>query len=278
MNLGVRAHDFGKLPLEQLASGIASFGLNCIQLAPTKALAGCDGDELGTHPEYAEQVRKGLLRHGLRVSVLGCYINLGDADEASRRAQLERFKKHLRVASYYGSDIVGTETGSLNSDYSRHPDNSGEAAFQRVVSGVRELATEAEACGVNVCIEAVERYIISSPARLRRLIDEVGSPRVKVIYDPVNLLWSTNAGQQEQILDEAHSLLGPLVRVLHAKDYRLNEGRFEELSAGQGRLPYGKVFSWLKKQPGSIDVLLENTHPSTLAQTCAFIRQAHAEA
>jgi len=274
MNLGVRAHDFGKLPAEELARQIAAHGLNCIQLAPTKALAGFDSDENGLPQAFAEEVRDTMGRHGIHVSVIGCYINLGDRNEALRRPQLERFKRHLRAARHFGCDIVGTETGSLNSDFSRHPDNGGEEAFRIVVDSVRELVQVAEQEHVNVCIEAVERYVISSPSRLRRLIDEVGSSRLQVIYDPVNLLWSTNHEQQDEIMEAAHTLLGDRIRILHAKDFVVKDGVFQELSSGQGTLHYAKLLSWLKATRPDTDILLENTHPSTIGKTVEFMRRS----
>lgn len=278
MNLGVRAHDFGKLPADELARQIAAHGLNCVQLAPVKAIAGFDNDTAGIDLAFAAEVRETFRRHGIHISVLGCYINLGERNEALRRPQLERFKTHLRAARAFGCDIVGTETGSLNSDYSRHPDNGGEEAFQIVLGSVRELVREAERCGVHVCIEAVERYVISTPQRLRRLVDEVGSPHLKVIYDPVNLLWSTNCDREAEILEAAHTLLGEHIRIVHAKDYQIVNGAFAELPAGQGRLGYPKVLRWLKKQHPESDVLLENTHPATIAGTVAFLRAAYRDA
>ncbi len=278
MNIGVRAHDFGKLPAAELARQIAAHGLNCVQLAPVKAITGFDNDTFGIPPAFANEVCDVFRRHGIRISVLGCYINLGDRDPASRRPQLERFKHHLRAARDFGCDLVGTETGSLNSDYSRHPDNSGEEAFGIVFESVSELVREAENCGVTVCIEAVERYVISSPERLRRLIDAVNSPNLRVIYDPVNLLWSTNYEREAEIVDAAHRLLGEHIRILHAKDYAIAAGNFHELAAGQGRLNYHRILSWLKAQPQSIDILLENTHPATIARTIQFIQQAYREA
>ena len=278
MNLGVRAHDFGKLPADELARQIAAHGLNCVQLAPVKAIAGFDSDVDGIPPSFATGVRDAFQRHGIHISVLGCYINLGDRDEVQRRPQLERFKSHLRAARDFGCSIVGTETGSLNSDYSRHPNNSGEEAFQIVLQSVRELVEEAEKCGVNVCIEAVERYVISTPQRLRRLVDEVNSPNLRVIYDPVNLLWSTNCESEAEIVEAAHTLLGDHIRIVHAKDFTIADGAFKELPAGQGRLNYRKILRWVKDRHPDIDVLLENTHPSSIASTVAFIQQAYRDA
>ena len=275
MKLGVRAHDFGCLAPDVLAARIAAQGLESVQLAPNKAIAGFDPDAGHLSPGFASGIRAAFERHGIRIAVLGCYINLGDRDEARRRPGLDRFKAYLRVARDFGCSVVGTETGSLNSDFSRHSDNSGETAYQIVLGSVRELAREAEQCGVFVGIEAVERYVISSPRRLRRLIDEVESPNLKVIYDPVNLLSAANHGRQDQIIDNAHALLGDRIGIVHAKDFAVNAGQFQELPAGRGRLNYRKVLRWIKQRKPGVDVLLENTDPATVAETVAFLRSAY---
>ena len=278
MKLGVRAHDFGRLPVDDLASRIAAHGLECIQLAPAKAIAGFefDGGQLGAG--FATAVRDAFGRHGIRIAVLGCYINLGDRDAARRRPELERFKVHIRCAREFGCSIVGTETGSLNADFSRNPDNDGEDAFQIVLSGVRELVREAERFGVFVGIEAVERYVISSPQRLRRLIEEVDSPNLQVIHDPVNLLSAGNHQDQARIIDDAQTLLGDRICAVHAKDFAVDGATFRELPAGQGKLDYRKLLRWIKERKPGVDVLLENTNPATIGGTVAFMRSAYRDA
>ena len=42
IRVGVRAHDFGKLPADELARRIAATGMSCVQLAVSKAIAGLD--------------------------------------------------------------------------------------------------------------------------------------------------------------------------------------------------------------------------------------------
>lgn len=277
LNLGVRAHDFGKLPLEELAARIAAHGLTSIQLAPAKAIAGF-GDTDPLTPEFAAQVRDVFARHGIRIAVIGCYINLGDRDAAHRARSLARFKDHLRVLRAFDGLVVGTETGSVNSDFSYHPDNTGEAAFATVLAGVRELVAEAERCDATLAIEGVERYVISSPARLRRLLDEVGSPRLRIILDPVNLLCAGSHARPAEVLAESLALLGDKIAIIHAKDFILNAGTFEERPAGDGTLDYAPLFRWLKTRPPGLPVLMENTAPATIARTIAYLRDAYARA
>lgn len=275
LNLGVRAHDFGKLPIDELAAQITRHGLSCIQLAPTKAIAGFDSDAGRLSPGFARSVGDGFRSHGIQIAVLGCYINLGDRDPGQRRPQLQRFKEYLRFARDFGCSVVGTETGSVNSDFSPHPDNQGEEAFQTVVASVRELVRDAERFGVFVCIEGVERYVISSPRRLKRLIDEIDSPNLQVIFDPVNLLSAANHQSQDALMSEAFGLVGERICIVHAKDFTITDGKFQELPAGQGQLNYRPVMQWIKQHKPGVQVLLENTHPSTIAGTVVFMRNAY---
>ncbi len=277
INLGVRAHDFGKLPVDELGRQIAAQGLSAVQLAPVKALAGFDTDAGRLSPGFARHVREALGRHGLQVAVLGCYINLADPNDTERRFQLGRFKEYLRHAREFGCSVVGTETGSLNADYSPHPENQGEAAFQAVLAGVRELVREAEKFGVFVGIEAVERYVISTPRRLRRLLDEVDSQNLQVIFDPVNLLNAANHRDQDAIIEESFALLGDRMAILHAKDFVLRDGRLESRPAGDGQLNYPLLLRHLKQRKPGINVLLEDATPASAGPSCRFLRELYAQ-
>jgi sugar phosphate isomerase/epimerase len=272
MNLGVRAHDFGQLPVDELALRIRGQGFSCVQLAPPKAIAGFDAAAGRLSPGFAAQVREALARQNLRVAVLGCYINPVDPDVGRRRLQLERFKEYLRYARDFGCSVVGTETGSLNADYSFHPGNRGENAFRALLAGVRELVAEAEKFGVFVGIEGVERYVISDSRRMKRLIEEIGSNHVQVIFDPVNLLSAENHGRQDDIIKEAFELLGDRIAILHAKDFVVEEGRIRSVLAGRGRLNYGLLMDLVRARKPDIDILMEDTDPATVAEGVRFLQ------
>jgi len=272
MRLGVRAHDFGRWPVEELAGRIALEGFACVQLAPPKAIAGFDTDAGRLSPGFAVQVREGFRRHGIQIAVLGCYINLADPDDAARARQLARFKEYLRYARDFGCSVVGTETGSRNADYSFHPDNRGEAAFQTVLAGVRELVAEAERFGVFVGVEGVERYVISDPARIRRLLDEVGSQNLQIIFDPVNLLSPDNAARQDDLMRESFARFGERIAVVHAKDFVLQDGAIRSVPAGRGQLNYRLLAELVRAQKPYVDVLMEDTQAATLAEDARFLQ------
>jgi sugar phosphate isomerase/epimerase len=272
MRLGVRAHDFGKLPVEELAERIASKGFSCVQLAPTKAIAGFDADLGRLSPGFACHVKEAFQRQHLQIAVLGCYINIADPDAGQRQRQLARFKEYLRHARDFGCSVVGTETGSVNPDFSFHPGNRGEVAFQTVLGSVREMVAEAERFGVFVGIEGVERYVISDPPRIRRLIDGIGSNNLQIIFDPVNLLSVENYRRQDAIITESFELFGDRIAILHAKDFVVEGGSLRSVLAGQGRLNYGLLMDLIKARKPSINILMEDTHPETVEDGVRFLR------
>lgn len=272
MKLGVRAHDFGRRSPDELAARIARAGFECVQLAPPKAIAGFDAGTGRVSAGLVQEVKEAFARHGIRIAVLGCYINLADPDAGRRRAQIERFKEHLRLARDLGCPVVGTETGSLHADYSFHPGNRSAAAFATVLAGVRELAGEAERCGVDVGIEAVERYVISDGRSLHRLIDGVASDRRRVIFDAVNLLSADNCGHQDEIVREALALVGGRVAVIHAKDFVLEAGRMRTVLSGQGVLHHAPLVEFIRARGPDFPVLLEETDPGTVEQGLRFWR------
>ena len=53
---------------------------------------------------------------------------------------------------------------------------------------MREIVKEAERYNVNIGIEGVHCFVINTPQKMKRLIDDLDSDNVKVIFDPVNYL------------------------------------------------------------------------------------------
>ncbi|MDR0902110.1 MAG: sugar phosphate isomerase/epimerase [Opitutaceae bacterium] len=277
MQLGVRAHDFGKLPLSDLARRVAGHGLCAVQFAAPKSIPGFEDDAGRLSPGLAVHTRETLRAQGVSIAVLGCYINLGTPDEADAAFQMRRFKDYLRHARDFGCGIVGTETGSVNADFSFHPGNHGEDAYQRVLRRVRELAAAAERFGACVCVEAVSTFVIHSPARVRRLLDDTGSDNLQVIFDPVNLLNAENHGRQDELIEESFALFGDRMAVFHAKDFLITpDGQYRPVAAGTegGRLNFPLFFKLAKKHKPCAQILLEDTTPATLERTVAFARDA----
>jgi len=273
IRIGVRAHDFGCLPADELAAKIAAKQFVCTQLALSKAIAGLTLKPGMLNPGLAYEIGRSFQKHGVQIAVLGCYVNPIHPDLTTRTSLLRLFKDHLRYARDCGNGLVALETGSVNADYTPHPENHGEAAFQQSLASIAELVEEAEHCGVIVGIEAVASHVVSSPRKMRRMLDAVASNNLQVVFDPVNLLSLENHHAQERVIGESLELFGDQIAVIHAKDFVIEDGRINFVRAGLGKLRHDLVMEFVIKQKPGVSILLEDANEQTAQDSREFLRQ-----
>jgi L-ribulose-5-phosphate 3-epimerase len=264
LHFGVRGHDFGRQPTHALAAAIAERGFTCLQLALAKALSDVDSATGKLSVALGRRIGQAFAARGVEIAVLGCYINPLHPDPATREAGMARFLEHLRLAPAMGAALVGTETGSVRADYGFDPENHGEASLGRCIRQVARLVEEAERFGVMVGIEAVASHVVSTPARLHKVLREVASHNLQVIFDPVNLLDATNWRDQDTLFQEAFDRFGDRIQVLHAKDLVLDGDRPRVVPVGQGLVNYRLVVDLLRQTKSLTYALLEDTPPAAL--------------
>lgn len=277
MNLGVRAHDFGRWSLPESARILGGTGLSCLQLALPKALTGFEPVAGNLTRNQAQTIRSAYADRGLQIAVLGCYINPVHPDPAALEQSLRRFEELLRFARDFGCTVVATETGSLNPDCSYHPETSSDRTFARLVVAFRRLAATAEAEGVRIGVEGVARnHTVSTPSRMTRLLAEVGSPSLGVLYDPANFLSPADADTGlEAAVDDVLERFGSRLVAVHAKDCRFEDGvKMGDLVAGTGQVPYGFLLPRLRALHPNLPILIEDVSPATWTSARDFLRRS----
>ena len=272
MNLGIRAHDLIGLSLERLPEEVSKLGLSSVQLALSKSFPELHIKNGSLTPGLANYIGSHFRNHNIQIAVLGCYVNIIHPDLSERRLLLELFKEHLRYARDFGCSIVATETGNVHEKMGYTTDNFTEEAYNEVVKSVSELVEEAEKFGVIVGIEPGVNHPIYSPKVMRRLIDDVKSSNLQVIFDPANLLTEENYKSQKIIFEEAFKLFGDRIVAVHAKDFSINEGKFEFVPVGEGLLDYETVFKYLKDTKPYINILMENTKGTFIESGISYLK------
>jgi sugar phosphate isomerase/epimerase len=276
LHIGLRAHDYGKLPPESLADKLAALKPAAVQLALAKAFL--DAPEPGAlNSGYARAIRNIFNRRGIAIAVLGCYINPVHPDADEREKMLRRFEEHLRFARDFDCPIVGTETGSRSPDCSWHPDTEKPETFDILCVSIERLVTCAEKCGSIVGIEPVaDQHTVSTIEKTANLLELFPSPALKVIYDPVNLIPSSGLTEdQGNFFTRAFNSFGGSIAVIHAKDFRMEGGKKSGfLPAGTGELDYPALLGLLSREKPGIDILLENSNPATALKAITFLQAA----
>ncbi|SFS93680.1 sugar phosphate isomerase/epimerase family protein [Paenibacillus sp. 453mf] len=274
MKLGVLAHTFGKQPTSSLAARIAGSGFTSVQLALAKALSDIDSSNGKLSPGLANWVGEQFHNEGIRIAVLGCYINPVNPDAAVRKSELARFKEHLRYARDFGCSIVATETGSVTTYKETHPTSYEEQGFQVLRESVLELAEEADKWGVHVAIEPVSVHTLHTREHMQRLLEEVPSSSVGLLFDPCNLIKVEHVVDQADFLRDVFDQLYDRMIAIHAKDVAFDvSGKKYNPVPGEGILDYPLFFELLKAYKPHIDISLEGVTAEQADDAAAYLRR-----
>jgi len=275
MKIGVRCHDVIHSNLDELGQKVQEKNLTGVQFALKKVNIGFKPTKGCITPGMAKHIRDTFSKYNVNISILGCYINLAHPDDKELNELLDSFKEHIRFARDFGCSIIGTETGALNKEYVYTPDNNTEEAFQRTLSSIRILVEEAEKFGVIVGIEGVAKHVINTPERMKRVLDNIKSNNVQVIFDPVNLINEENYEKQDDIVKKSFELFGDRIVAIHAKDYVYEDGEIKLASIGKGQFNYPLLLSLIKERKQYIDVLLENSTKDDIDESISYLTEIY---
>ncbi len=110
------------------------------------------------------------------------------------------------------------------------------------------------------------------------MLDEIGSPNLQIIFDPVNLLDISNYRNREQIIHEAVETLGKDIAVVHIKDFIVENEELVSVAAGTGEMDYTEIIRFIKKEKPYIHATLENTVPENAEAARKYIQKLWDEA
>ncbi len=267
MQLGIRLHDVkqssgeGIAGFEERIEEVKRLDFKCGHLALSKM--GIPSSPESLTPGYAMTLRRIFDKNEVDVAVLGCYLNLADPDPARLSANTEKYLANIRFASHLGAGMVGTETGAPNSEYKFCPECRTDEALHTFITNLRPVVGYAEKCGVLISIEPVAKHIVYDAKRARRVLDEIASPNLRIIFDPVNLLDRSNFEDRERIFAETMELLEKDIAMVHLKDFKVpsDGGELISVGCGQGEMDYTEILKFVKSKKQFIHATLENTKP-----------------
>ena len=265
MQIGIRLHDVnaGLAPelqtMEARAAKAQEEGFSCVHLAFSKVIKGVTFDNCALNEGLAMHTKRVFAKNDLDVAVLGCYLNLAHPDPAKLRDIQSRYYGHLRVAALMGAGVVGTETGAPNPEYKMDANTHTDEALDTFIRGLAPVVECAEHWGVSVAIEPVWKHIVYDADRALRVLDAIRSPNLRIILDPVNLLYAGNADQKEKVIGDAIDKLGEHVAVVHLKDFVRDGDELRSIAAGTGEMDYAGILRFMKARKPYVQATLENT-------------------
>ena len=283
MQLGIRLHDVntGLAPEEQTMEARAKTaraeGFSCVHLAFSKVIKGVTFDDCALTEGLAMYTRRVFARSELDIAVLGCYLNLAHPDPDKLRDIQSRYYGHIRVAALMGAGVVGTETGAPNPEYKLDANTHTPEALDAFIRGLAPVVECAEHYGVTVAIEPVWNHIVYNADRAARVLSSIGSHNLRIILDPVNLIYPGNAGQREKVIGDAIEKLGDQVAVVHLKDFVPAGDGLKSVAAGTGEMDYAQILRFMKERKPYIQATLENTVNDNAVTSREFLERIYAE-
>ncbi|ERT67891.1 MAG: sugar phosphate isomerase/epimerase family protein [Cetobacterium somerae] len=278
IKIGIRAHDMGKYSLidfPKLLNTIKTLDGQCIQLALGKSFIDFNISKENLNSELSQYLKNNLENKDINLSVLGCYINMGNPDDNIRHQEIEKFKYHLDFSKNFPGCIVGTETGCLTTDYTYTPLNDTQEAFDIFLDTLKKIVKHAEKTQTLVAIEGVSKDIISTPEKMNLALKTIVSNHLKVIFDPVNFLNITNFHNQKEIIEKSFELFADKIAIIHLKDFKVENNIFKIVPIGQGNFDIDTLMKCIKKYNLKIDILLENSNIESAKKCIHFVKNSY---
>lgn len=277
LQLGIRLHDMQPGSLAERAAWARGQGFSCVHLALEKTVPDFKMSPGKLTAGLGKHIRDIFAAHDVDVAVLGCYKNLAHPDKDELQRIQDNYIAHLRMAISLGCSVVGTETGAPNAQYRYEPLCHTETALQAFLRGLAPVVEAAESLGVLMAIEPVWNHIVWNPQVARRVIREIASPNLRIIFDPVNLLSMENYQDRERVIGEAIEQFGEYVEVVHLKDFQVQGEKLLSVAPGTGIMDYKPLLAYLKREKYAIQATLENTIPENAVAARKYLEEIYAE-
>ena len=272
IQIGILLGTFRSGTLEARLDAAKAAGIDAVQLSMDCAGLSAMPDAIA--PELAKQIRRAAAERGIKLASVSGTFNMCHPDAEHRQTGLRRLRVLAEACSQMGISKIHLCTGTRDrtSMWRRHPDNNLPEAWRDMTACVREATEIARQSRVVLAFEPEVNNVVDSAKQARRLMDEIGSPFLKVTFDAANLFHTGKLPQMKEILDEAFALIGKDIVLAHAKDLD-HDGDAGHLAAGQGKLDYDRYVALLHKYRFTGPLLLHSLSEAQVPGCVTFLRE-----
>jgi sugar phosphate isomerase/epimerase/pimeloyl-ACP methyl ester carboxylesterase len=272
MHLGILAKTFVRPTLVETLDAVAACGVDCVQF--NFACAGLPTMPESIDPAMLNAAARELKRRKLSVAAVSGTFNMIDPNLAKRREGLRRLDGVAASCAALGAPMVTLCTGTRDPEdmWRAHPQNDSASAWQDLQASMQEALKFADKHNVCLGIEPETANVVNSAKKARRLLDEMKSPRLKIIMDAANLFLPGQSARMTSMLDEAFDLLGRDIGLAHAKDFH-DGAAFTHVAAGRGMLDWPRLLRLLRAAGFDGALILHGLAEAEVKTSLAFLRQ-----
>jgi sugar phosphate isomerase/epimerase len=266
LNLGVTTRSFPGLTNAETAARMAEAGVKCTELCFSQSDSRYwDYNKCYDFPLTPGGVASiaGTYRaKGIEVPALGVFANCLAHDAEERRVLYAHFERHMEAAAHSGIPCLATECGFFPGQRGVSADRY-ESAFTHLSENLKALCELAEKHGLILALEPCVLDVVPSAKRTSDLIEQIGSPRLKVLLDPANLI--ANSSEEDMF-----RYLTPHVFYFHGKDRKINAAM--GCLVGDGDIDWVRFLSLYREHAPGVPFILEYCNADNFAMTLDRVR------
>jgi len=270
MELGIFSRTYQPIGIDKIFARIAQDGFQTIQFNFSSAgLPSLPKDWPGA---IVKEVMASANQRGLSICALSGTYNMAHPDAAKREADRIGFTNVVRAARFMQVPLVTLCTGSRDATdmWKAHPDNGSPEAWV-ALRGELDFALElAERHGVALGVEPEPGNVIANARIARRLLDEIGTPQLKIVMDAANLLPPESQTRQREVVTEAVALLGADLALVHTKDVSPTG---EAVAAGRGVVDFHNFLKGIMSTGYRGPLVSHNFPEKDAAYVSGFLRR-----
>jgi sugar phosphate isomerase/epimerase len=272
--IGIFAKTFSRPTFEENLDAVCHHRLGVVQY--NLACAGLPSLPERTDPLLAQRIGAAAASRGITIAAVSGTFNMIDPLRERRAVGMRRLGRLACTCALLKTKIITLCTGTRDPDdmWRGHPANGHPDAWADLLAAMEQALFIAEQYDLWLAIDLERGNVVDSPAKARRLLDELGSRRLKIIIDPANLFHIDDLPHQRALLEAAFDLLGPDIVLAHAKDVRVVGGAVHHVTAGTGVLDYRHYLTLLRHIP--VPLIVHELAETEVEGALAFLRGAQA--
>lgn len=271
---GICTTDLTVRSAEDMFSTISNMGYKAVQFGfstVTDTMYTADGnieipdcDEMKkAAPSAIDNIRAAAEKYGIDIPAVNGTFNMAHPESDVRLEGLGRFEGFAAASRELGARIITLCSGTRCRTHlwTNDPSNDTDEAWRDMIDSMKRAAEIAEKYEMTLAVETEVSNIVSSPEKARRMMDEVGSPRLKMILDAANLFPSGTAHKENvhKYLDTAFEYFGHDIVLAHGKDIRDSDG-IDFCGTGDGIVDFEYMARLMEKYGFRGDMVLHGIY------------------
>ena len=214
---------------EEVAAIASKLGYDAVEIRGDNDALGLFGLPLSE----SKRIKEIFDGYGVAISDIAAGIALSYMDEEL----VQKLKLNLDAAKILGANGVRVFLGTFRKKFT----DESKYCYADIVTMLKAAATHAEAVGVEIWIEMHNEFCTGSV--LKKLLSDVGSPSVKVIWDIIHPL------EADESPEETLEYVGDSIAHVHIKDgYKKADAElvnYYYTKLGEGTLPIEYIIKQL---------------------------------